>query len=255
MEILWDIHNWLPPFGDFGFADGFSDFWNHGMDCRLRLYRVAGAGSSGPAPIWIVGLFGLFIGGFGLLAAARPHSFVKGDNDEVEFGGVRGGLFGMLFGVVWYLIRLAISCLPQKIQAVVIRLGGLVFLGIGGMMLFSITFGGSQASEMDDEELDAMMAQIESQANAAGVDDPTATAPTLPAAPTPPPPPPLGKADEFLTQASAAWQKGDYKGAVQAATFARNIRAAHLGQDHPKVVEVERMIEAATAKVNAAPKP
>jgi len=60
--------------------------------------------------------------------------------------------------------------------------------------------------------------------------------------------PPIGRADELIKEASAAWQRGDFARAVQSATFARNIRVAHLGANHAQVQEVDKMIAAAKAK-------
>lgn len=77
-----------------------------------------------------------------------------------------------------------------------------------------------------------------------------------PATPTPEPTPEpdpavLAAADALIADAGKKWEAEDYKTALLLAQKALAIRQRELGDDHPKVQEVQRMIEAANQKLAA----
>jgi hypothetical protein len=77
-----------------------------------------------------------------------------------------------------------------------------------------------------------------------------AAAPAAGAAPTGD----AAEADRALAQASASWKSGDIQGALNHATRAHEIRTRILGADHPKTLEVVKMIEISREALKAAPK-
>jgi hypothetical protein len=55
----------------------------------------------------------------------------------------------------------------------------------------------------------------------------------------------LEQAESNLALATEKWQKGDIAGAIAHAEEAYKIRAVHLGENHPKTIEVAKMIQTA----------
>jgi hypothetical protein len=60
----------------------------------------------------------------------------------------------------------------------------------------------------------------------------------------------LKSADDLIARAAKAWEAGLYGDAVTNAEQALEIYLAELGPDHPRIGEVQKMIDAARAKLN-----
>ncbi|MEQ8821397.1 MAG: hypothetical protein RLY93_14235 [Sumerlaeia bacterium] len=90
-----------------------------------------------------------------------------------------------------------------------------------------------------DPNMVAMMAQTSTASDeplrAQGLEEVKATA--------------LAEADALLETASERWRAGDIAGALEAAKAAGRIRREHLGDGHPKVEEVKRMVLAAQQRL------
>ena len=95
-----------------------------------------------------------------------------------------------------------------------------------------------------------MLRQAEGLAPVAGAATAGAAAP----APAPAPAGDVAEADRELAQASADWKNGDIQGALNHATRAHEIRTRILGANHPKTLEVVKMIEISREALKAAPK-